>query len=71
MADALIKFETIDDDQIQDIMAGKEPKPPAENGTKPTKRKPRAKKTTVKKKVVDTVDKSEAKVIPLDKTIDE
>jgi cell division protease FtsH len=29
MADALIKYETIDEDQLKDIMAGKAPKPPA------------------------------------------
>jgi cell division protease FtsH len=29
MADALIKYETIDEDQLKDIMAGKTPKPPA------------------------------------------
>jgi cell division protease FtsH len=29
MAEALIKYETIDDEQLKDIMAGKEPKPPA------------------------------------------
>src|SRR5690606_15607728 len=28
MADALIKFETIDDGQIREIMAGREPSPP-------------------------------------------
>jgi cell division protease FtsH len=28
MADALIKYETIDDEQIRDIMSGKEPRPP-------------------------------------------
>jgi cell division protease FtsH len=28
MADALIKYETIDEEQLKDIMAGKEPKPP-------------------------------------------
>jgi cell division protease FtsH len=28
MADALVKYETIDDQQIGDIMAGREPKPP-------------------------------------------
>lgn len=28
MADALIKYETIDQDQIKDIMAGREPQPP-------------------------------------------
>jgi cell division protease FtsH len=30
MADALMKFETIDSDQIDDIMEGKEPRPPAD-----------------------------------------
>jgi cell division protease FtsH len=30
MAEALIKFETIDDGQIKDIMAGREPKPPSD-----------------------------------------
>jgi cell division protease FtsH len=29
MADALIKYETIDEEQLKDIMAGKAPKPPA------------------------------------------
>ncbi|NBU25994.1 MAG: ATP-dependent metalloprotease, partial [Gammaproteobacteria bacterium] len=29
MAEALIKFETIDDSQIKDIMAGRPPTPPA------------------------------------------
>lgn len=29
MADALIKYETIDSDQIRDIMEGRDPKPPA------------------------------------------
>jgi len=29
MADALMKFETIDSDQIKDIMEGREPRPPA------------------------------------------
>ncbi len=28
MAEALIKYETIDTEQIKDIMAGKEPRPP-------------------------------------------
>ncbi len=28
MADALIKYETIDADQIKDIMEGKDPRPP-------------------------------------------
>jgi len=30
MAEALIKYETIDSDQIDDIMAGKKPRPPAD-----------------------------------------
>jgi len=30
MAEALIKYETIDSEQIKDIMAGKEPRPPAD-----------------------------------------
>jgi cell division protease FtsH len=29
MADALIKYETLDDEQIKEIMAGREPRPPA------------------------------------------
>ena len=29
MADALMKYETIDEEQLKAIMAGKEPKPPA------------------------------------------
>jgi cell division protease FtsH len=30
MADALIKYETIDEEQIRDIMEGREPRPPAD-----------------------------------------
>jgi cell division protease FtsH len=30
MADALIRFETIDEEQIKDIMQGRDPKPPAD-----------------------------------------
>ena len=30
MADALVKYETIDETQIKDIMSGKAPKPPAD-----------------------------------------
>ena len=30
MAEALIKYETIDEEQIKDIMEGREPKPPAD-----------------------------------------
>src|ERR1700752_5198044 len=29
MADALIKYETIDEEQLKDVMAGRQPKPPA------------------------------------------
>ena len=42
MAAALIKYETIDEQQIKDIMAGRAPKPPADwddsVGNPPTKR---------------------------------
>ena len=31
MADALMKWETIDKDQIDDLMAGKDPRPPQED----------------------------------------
>ena len=30
MAAALMKYETIDEEQIKDIMAGREPRPPAD-----------------------------------------
>jgi len=40
MAEALVQYETIDDDQIQDIMAGKAPRPPGAPG----KRKRRTRK---------------------------
>jgi cell division protease FtsH len=37
MAKALIKYETIDDEQIKDIMDGREPRPPADwDETDPT-----------------------------------
>ncbi len=39
MADALVKYETIDENQIQDIMAGNEPRPPEDwdsSGDPPT-----------------------------------
>jgi cell division protease FtsH len=29
MADALVKYETIDEEQLKEIMAGKPPRPPA------------------------------------------
>ena len=40
MAEALVQYETIDDDQIQDIMAGKTPRASGEPG----KRKRRTRK---------------------------
>lgn len=45
MAEALIKYETIEKNQIDDIIAGREPRPPAETGHAPrpptdTKEKP-------------------------------
>ena len=57
MAEALIKYETIDSDQIDDIMEGKVPRPPSgwdddDDGPstkKKTRRKTRAKKKTSKK----------------------
>ncbi len=33
MTEALIKFETIDADQINDIMEGRDPRPPKEPGS--------------------------------------
>ena len=36
MADALMKFETIDEEQIKDIMDGKEPRPPRDWDDTPT-----------------------------------
>jgi len=37
MADALMKWETIDKDQIEDLMAGKDPMPPMDDGITPSK----------------------------------
>jgi cell division protease FtsH len=37
MAKALLELETIDADQIDDIMAGKPPRPPKPSGSQPTK----------------------------------
>jgi cell division protease FtsH len=37
MADALMKWETIDKSQIDDLMAGKEPKPPVDTNDLPSK----------------------------------
>ena len=56
MAKALMKYETIDDMQIQEILAGKEPSPPADwvedNG------KNGKSDNQVKKKTVDVTDQS-------------
>ena len=50
MAESLLKYETIDAAQIEEIMAGKEPTPPAdwEKLEPPVKRKPRARTTSTK-----------------------
>jgi cell division protease FtsH len=43
MANALIKYETLDTDQIDDIMAGREPRPPSgwgDDDQRPTKKSP-------------------------------
>jgi cell division protease FtsH len=69
MADALMKFETIDDDQIQDIMAGKTPKASDVSGKK-RKRKPRATKTKVTN-TEETLVSSSSDAVVLDKTVDE
>jgi cell division protease FtsH len=37
MTKALLEWETIDADQINDIMAGKPPRPPKPSGSQPTK----------------------------------
>ena len=69
MADALMKFETIDDDQIQDIMDGKTPKASDVSGKK-RKRKPRATKTKVTN-TEETLVSSSSDTVALDKTVDE
>jgi cell division protease FtsH len=50
MADALIKYETIDIGQIEAIMAGREPPPPADWGSGDEPPNDEVKKTTRKKK---------------------
>ena len=42
MADALIKYETIDEEQLKDIMAGKVPKPPRDWDDSLTDKPPKA-----------------------------
>ena len=56
MADALMKWETIDKDQIDDLMAGKEPKAPKDDNnysktiyTKQQKVDSKPKKTNINK----------------------
>ncbi|MBC7984724.1 MAG: ATP-dependent metallopeptidase FtsH/Yme1/Tma family protein [Candidatus Obscuribacterales bacterium] len=47
MADALLKYETIDEEQIKDIMAGREPKPPRDwDDTPNASGKPREREKT-------------------------
>jgi len=49
MADALIKYETIDSDQIDDIMAGAKPREPKDWNEPPTKNaKKKPKKSSIK-----------------------
>jgi cell division protease FtsH len=45
MAEALIKYETIDEEQIKDIMAGRDPKPPTDWDDTPSA-KPREREKT-------------------------
>jgi cell division protease FtsH len=66
MADALMQYETIDDNQIQDIMAGKAPRPPEEGGTK--KPKKRVRKTAVKKE--NNISAAEPTTVVMDEVID-
>ena len=48
MADALMKWETIDKDQIDDLMAGKDPRPPQDDNDS-------ANKTTyIKQEIIDS-----------------
>ncbi|HEX6507221.1 MAG TPA: hypothetical protein VF221_06265, partial [Chloroflexota bacterium] len=42
MADALIKYETIDEEQLKDIMAGRVPKPPRDWDESFTNKPPKA-----------------------------
>jgi cell division protease FtsH len=47
MSEALIKYETIDESQIKDIMAGNEPKPPQDwDDTPSASGKPREREKT-------------------------
>ena len=59
MSEALMKYETIDRDQIDDIMAGKQPrspeeKPKADKGSKADKSKPSSADKGVDKSKDDT-----------------
>ena len=42
MAEALIKYETIDDQQLKDIMEGRTPRPPSDWDDKLTNKPPKA-----------------------------
>ena len=46
MAEALIKYETIDADQIKEIMSGNPPSPPADWDSMTTSTKPKKKAST-------------------------
>jgi cell division protease FtsH len=60
MADALIKYETIDADQIDDIMKGKAPRPPSDwndsdDQSSSTKKKKKRKTRSSKKSVTPSI----------------
>lgn len=50
MAEALVKFETIGVDQIKDVMAGKEPRPPESGSSSSDSQKPKPGKAAAEKK---------------------
>jgi cell division protease FtsH len=58
MADALMKWETIDKDQIDDLMAGKDARPPKEDivSTKPTNEM--QEKIDINKPIVTNINKN-------------
>ena len=60
MADALIKYETIDADQIDDIMKGKAPRPPSDwndsdDQSSSTKKKKKRKTRSSKKSITPSI----------------
>jgi cell division protease FtsH len=58
MADALIKYETIDEKQIADIMSGREPRPPADWSDKTPPSTPKAEASDKKKETKTESDSS-------------